>query len=663
MSLLNTTTNDSDARFVSADGDPQHAGFALKRRWERVHATSADGLMVTLNGVDTYLNPQADRQAYSGNFIQSALDPQARQDDAIDIQQTLTKVKAAVAESDADIVSTEGDPKAGGYKLNRAWHYINPYSLDTLLPPLNLVESVTNPMGNEETQTGKFVVSRVRSVEQNDRTYDILQDLVRVKTIASDTSLTDPLIDRAKDIIHPFGEGTGVGRDIIYRYINLDPASDTKLMAINDTVLVGKMSQNDSFIHAGRKSTTESDRTLTFWVLAQRKERISWGDTIYVNPDHVEDQNPSRDGTIRRKRWFGIDNDDYATVKAKLEASVDTNYSILSASLRDNDDGSDDWTQMSIKQFNDTQTDSRVLNTHGIEHNGIKTIHSDFDNYASEPATPVPSDTSYKPEQEKVWMDARGLISKRVIWSKPDASNDSASRSVLTNVRGGDQVELTAAGQRQQFTYDQVPLTDVATAMLALDTGDTNFVVADINYSDIGNGAAQIRRSKKLINSGSNFFIEEYGISNGNKSLRRTWPFVTDTVAVGLITPGGGASDTSFQYDGDSYLHVRSHRTKHYDGTSTVWEFGAQASTTVNIGGVAVRVGAGSDSELKHDYITEVSQEVGVITYQKVFKSFAAATAFAATSKLILTNQGIIRLGKVKLISAGQWLATAVVRA
>jgi len=672
MSVLNTTINDSEARFVSADGDPQHAGFALKRRWERIHASSVDTRLAAINAVDTYGSPKADRKPYEGTFIQSALDPQVRADDAIDIQQTLTKVKAIVAEADADIVSAEGDPKAGGYKLNRAWHYMNPYVLDTLMPVLEKVTSVTNPKGNEETQTGKFVVSRVRAIEQNDRTYDIAQDMVRVRTIGSDTDLLNPLIDRAKDIIHPFGEGTGVGRDIVYRYINLDPASDTKLMAIADTTLTAKMSQNDSFIHVSRKSRTEEDRTLTFWVLAQRKQRIAWTPTIYAAPDHIVDQNPSRDGSVRRKQWFGIDNDCYAGVKARLDLSVDVGYSILSAVPRDNDDGSDDWTQMSIKQFNDTQTDSRILNTHGIEHNGIQTIHSDFDNYATEPATPTLA-VGYKYEQEKVWKDARGLISKRVIMSKPTPSNgiDTLGRVdsfMVTGVRGGDNTDMNGIGTVTQRTYDQVALTDVDSAMRAMDnTGDTRFVIPDISYTDIGNGAASIRRGRKRINLTESWFVEEFGSPNngGAKSLRRTWPFVLDTKGAALVAANGDANDT-FTYGGVTYLPMRSRRTKHYDGTSSVWQFGAEASSLTAIaGGGVVRIGENTDSEIDYRFIVEVGLQEEVETYQKVFKgasAFANAKAFANRSDAIITSGGTKKLGSVKWIAEGQWQGFKVLR-
>jgi hypothetical protein len=670
MTILETTTSDSDARLVSERGDPQHTGFTLTRRWERIHASYTDTLATALNAVKTYTDPKADRKAYEGTFIQSSLDPKALASDAVNIEQTLTKVKATTDSADADIDEQIGDPAVSGYKMNRAWHYINPYSLDTAFPAINANESYVNPKGNGEKQTGKFIVSRVRSVEQTDRTYDIIQDMVKVKTITSDTSLTDPLIDRAKDILHPFGEGTGVGRDIIYRYPFLDPASDTKLMAIADTSFVAKMSQNDSFIHVARKSTLEADRTLQFWVLAQRKQRIAWGGR-YATPDHVEDNYPGRDGTVRRKSWYGIDNDCYAGVKSRVEAaaSADTGFSVLGFQVRDNDDGSDDWTQNTIRQFNDTRTDSRIINTHGTKHNAISRINSNFENYTSEPATPA-LQSNYKYEEVKLIKDNRGLLSKRVFTSKPTPSNTVSSGLVdsysLSNVRGADHTDMSGIGVFKQRLHDQVAVGSLDSVMRTMDqTNDTRFIVADIGSRDIGHGAAQVDQTRKRINLNASWFVEEFSAANngGLQSLRRTWPLVLDTKGAALID-SSGAAISSVQYNGDSYVHIRAHRTKHYDGTSTVWQFASVSSSLVSSGGGggAIWVGGNSDSRLGYRYVDEANLETKEITYQKTFGLWADAIAFADAGKTFLTSRGELRMGAVKLQGSGKWVATRVVR-
>lgn len=671
--LLNTNTNESTARAVEQRGDPQHAGFSILRRWEKLNAVTARSLATNLNDCTFYTNPKVDDQTYTGTFIQSSLAPKANQYDSIDLEQTLTKVKANTDSSDADIISQEGDPAVSGYELSRAWHYINPYALDTLFPVVNAVESVDDPQGNGEVQTGKFIISRVRSAEQTDRTYDIIQDMVKVKTISSDTSLTDPLIDRAKDIIHPFGEGTGVGRDIVYRYLNLDPSSDTKCMALADTSLVSKMSQNDSFIHVARKTTTETNRTMTFWVLAQRKQRIAWSDTVFKNPDHIEDQSPSRDNTIKRKFWYGIDNDCYAGTRARLTndtypGNIDTGFSLLGFTVRDNDDGSDDWTQTIIRQFNDTRTDSKIVNTHGIEHNGIKMIHHRFDNYGTEPTTPALT-PGYKYESEKVWMDERGLISKRVLTSKPTPSNNwsdinGADSYSMTNVRNGQHTDLNGIAVQTRYSYDQVALNDVDSMMRTLDVEtDARYIVSGLDYRDIGNGAARVDRDRKRINYNGSWYVTELGSPNNGaqQSIRREWPIVLDTKAIALVAANGTANDT-FAYNGTDYLPIRSHRTKHYDGTSTVWQLGAVSSTLVNTGSGGQWTGDNTDSEMAYGYITEWGTGQAIIKYQKLFSDWNEAITFVDDGDDFRVQQGFTKLGSVSNAGPGSWLGIKVIK-
>lgn len=662
MSLLNTTTNDTDARYVSQQGDPQHAGFAIKRRWERISALNADGLVTSLNDCTFYSDTiHIDRQAYTGVFIQSHLDPQARGDDAIDIEQTLTKVKAVTDSSDADIVDQTGDPATAGYTMNRAWHYINPYALDTLFPVVADIKRYTDPKGNGEVQSGTFIVSRVQSLEQNDRTYDITQDMVKVKAVTGDTSLTDPLIDRAKDVIHPFGEGTGVGRDIVYRYINLDPATDTMCMAIADTSLVARMSQNDSFTNVSRKTTTETNRTMTFWVLAQRKQRIAWEDGLYITPDHLEDDYRGRDGTIRTKTWYGIDNDCYASVDTKLWSAKDTGYSILNARLRDNDDGSDDWTQTTIKRMNDTRTDSMVANTHGLQHNAISQIHSDFAHYDEVPPTPS-TDADYAFVRQELSMDRQGLLNKRWIQEKPSPSNtvtDGLPQSAeLRSVGRGDVEQLDKTGRRDGFVYDQVPIGSADTAIRLLDsTTDTRYIVENIGWQDMGRGNARINRNMKRINYNGSFFISQRTSDNNNtvRSTMREWPFVQDTYADALMD---SEAFSKYAYEGDTFLSIRASRARHYDGTSTVRQIGAVPTATDNGVGGGITVGSRSDSRVRYENMIDAGgRPLKVVIYAKVFGIWATAQAWVEDGTLFTLREGQKREGYVKNIGPSQWVA------
>lgn len=667
MGVLNTATTDSLARFESSLGDPQHVGFALTRRWERINATSADGLMTSLNGVLTYSSPKADNQAYSGTFIQSKLTPEVRPDDSVDLVQTLVKVKSATDSADADLVEAIGDPKTAGFDVTRAWHYINPTSVDSLMVTLNAIKSYdSGVLANGENYAGKFIISKVRAVERDDRSYDILQECKKVVSVDSIGDLNNPLIDREKDIIHPFGEGTGVGRGIVYRYLNLDPASDTKCMVFSDTELVGRMTQNDSFIHVARKTTTEDDGTMVFWVMAQRKQRIAWSDTIYQNPDHVEDNNPGRDNTIRTKTWYGIDNDCYTGVLKALNDTcrADTSFSIMSIKVRDNDDGSDDWSQIIVRQFNDTRTDSRIINTHGVEHNALQIKTSRYDNYAVVPPMPTIA-SGYKFEEVRIKMNDNGLFSVDHVQSKPTPSNATANDSELTSVRSPNHTDVDSAAKLYDYTYDQVPLSYVGTAMSTLQNAPKKYVITDLDYSDIGNGAAKIVRRLKKVNSDSYFISDVTADNNGGRqAISRTWPYVSDTVAASLMD---GEASESFSYGDDSYLHIRASRTKHFDGTSTVTQYGEMKSSVTTVGdgkggGVVISIGEGTDSILAYNFISEDGRPTVTITYFKICDNFNSAAQFAEGSTDLITQEGRKKTGGVILVGPSTWKATKVVR-
>ena len=672
MTILNTTTTDSVARLEKIQGDPQHAGFQVIRRWERVNATYADGLAVALDTTVVYTNPKADKQQYSGTFIQSRLDPVAREDDSIDLVQTLTKVKSVTDSSDADVFTQEGDPAVAGFKMVRGWHYINPYSLDTLFNALNGIEAYDSGVkGNTDNYSGKFIVSRVRSAEQPDRTYDLIQELTKVTSVDSLGDLVNPLIDREKEIIHPFGEGTGVGRGIVYRYINLDPASDTKCMVFTDTQLVGQMTQNDSFIHVARKTTTEDDRTMTFWVLAQRKQRIAWGDTVYLNPDHIEDENNGRDGVIRSKSWFGIDNDCYEAVNARLNdtSDIDTNYSLLNVRVRDNDDGSDDWVQTIIKRLNDTRTDSEIVATHSLEHTALQSKHFDFNNYRVVP----PASTigvGWKFVARTIGMNPNGLFRVNEVHEKPDPSNAVSSgvpeNSELMRVVSPMVKQLDHTGKAEKYVYEHIPIASADSVMRTLDsTADTRYIVEGIDYDDMGRGNARVNRNIKYINYNGSWYFAEVGDDNNGatKSRLREWPYVTDTYADVLMDSSGDAVN-AFSVGSDSFVHLRAIRTRHYDGTSTVRQYAAEASVTASPpgSGVSINIGSTTDSELSYNYFTLGGEEHKIITYQKIFSVWATAIAFADRSSTIFMDgtAGEQRHGSVKLIGSGKWMAYKV---
>ena len=75
MSVLDTLAVDSSARLEGVRGDPKQSGFQIVRSWPNVHADYADTIVVAKNSVRKVINPKADKQTYSGQFIVSNTRP------------------------------------------------------------------------------------------------------------------------------------------------------------------------------------------------------------------------------------------------------------------------------------------------------------------------------------------------------------------------------------------------------------------------------------------------------------------------------------------------------------------------------------------------------------------------------------------------------------
>lgn len=87
---LNTTVDESAARLVSAEGNPQVAGYTLVREWPFLDATAADTLFTTLKAVteSAATGIYADGQLYAGVFANAKVVPIAQQDRSVAIRQT-----------------------------------------------------------------------------------------------------------------------------------------------------------------------------------------------------------------------------------------------------------------------------------------------------------------------------------------------------------------------------------------------------------------------------------------------------------------------------------------------------------------------------------------------------------------------------------------------
>ena len=237
----------------------------------------------------------------------------------------------------------------------------------------------------------------------------------------------------------------------------------------------------------------------------------------------------------------------------------------------------------------------------------------------------------------------------------------------LSQIANPEALQLDRTGRSEKYLYEHIPIASADSVMRTLDsTTDTRYIVDGIDYDDMGKGNARVNRVMKRINYNGSWYIAEVDASNngGTKSRMREWPFVLDTYA-DVLMDSGIATDT-FKYDGDTFLHIRAMRSRHYDGTSTVRQYASEPTATVATpgSGTAITVGRNTDSELFYGFHTAGGITHKHIIYQKIFGSWTDAKTFADGSSEFFWDGRApksSKFGTVDLYSDGKWLAKRVV--
>ncbi len=150
---LYTTTSEAQARLVGFQGEEATPGYVLTRKWEFIDATVADTLVVALEAVTQYTNPQADGQTYTGTFANSVVESSADDKRQVTITQQLTLV-AVIGTTDAiddmpeplvtrytdeDINDLEfSDWEVPRQRLRLTWANIDPESIDNVVDQDNI---------------------------------------------------------------------------------------------------------------------------------------------------------------------------------------------------------------------------------------------------------------------------------------------------------------------------------------------------------------------------------------------------------------------------------------------------------------------------------------------------------------------------------------------
>ena len=518
MSQLQTTTNETDARFVKAIGDPQHAGFQLIRRWEKIHPSNVQSLVTALNAVDTYTNGHADKKTYTGPFLNTILEPDVDVEDHGIITQTLTKIKNVALESDADLVEAEGDPMEQGSTIDRAWYYISPMKADTIYRNFSANDTYLSHIHvDNQSYAGPWACTYSMKKEDN-RTITILNTATKVKSVDSAGDLTDPLIDRQRETYHPFGEGRGTGDNVLYRYKNLDARTDTKCMAFADTKLEVKCTPTgQGWDLVDRKTKTEDDNTMTFYLLFRHNDRIKWTSTLFGTPHQRMIENGGRDNELRIKKWFGIMRECHTTALTQLQstANVDTNFALLKVEFQDVEDGAKDYQRYMVLQSGDTRTDSEALTPHGLWEPKLRVrTGRAWNRLTSNLPTDISmKDTGWNFNNVDIQPDANGLFKKEMVqsqvaWPNTTPLYDSMS---VTNLGGPGRTKLFRAGG--------MPIHNALTTLRTL-TGDS---VVDASITELDKGGARLDINRRIENRVVTEVMRDAGIGSRAKTIRKAW--------------------------------------------------------------------------------------------------------------------------------------------
>lgn len=281
MSVLNTTFTDSAARLVKSVGEPSRRGFKLFRKWQTAHSNNIDTLGIARVFKKSYKNPWADNDTTK----QSITQPYG---DATDI--------------------ADGDTS----KYYRRGQYV-----------------------------GKFIHSGHQVVVNDDNSFDVIQELTRVKRMDSwnDLKLYEYTYDYEDKDEQPFSIESTRTKVAKYTYRYCDTSADSFFKSRADSKL-GTLAPT-GYGYMDRKIAEEEDGTHTYTIM--------WGKATASNDAGVRKELRSRinpnvldiDSVGKGKLYVydrvGINNIDTLLV---AKAVNDSKFVTQEISATDNGDGS-----------------------------------------------------------------------------------------------------------------------------------------------------------------------------------------------------------------------------------------------------------------------------------------------------------------------------------
>lgn len=253
----------------------------LVRRWEKISNKFLEDVESDLRARRKETNPIADQKTYTGTWrivnVRAVRGESDTRGGTI-FENLAFGFQTALTESEARMVSVDGEPQNAGFRITRAWVYVDPDAADDLITTLSGVTTVSNPQADGETYTGTFAAGRAVASGNEDGSVTITQVLSKVSTVgdfADLYALTPADTRRTTEEVHPFDEAGDFEVYTVNQRIDREIQKFTNLYAENqDAIDAFTPAQLTAFAPSGyaflsKDLREEEDGTLTLEVTFQ----------------------------------------------------------------------------------------------------------------------------------------------------------------------------------------------------------------------------------------------------------------------------------------------------------------------------------------------------------------------------------------------------------
>ena len=195
---------------VSHAAQSLESDAVLVRRWDNIPNGFLEDIGAEVRARRTETNPKADIKSFSGTWRIAKVEVKrgTQKDKSGSIEETLALgLLTTLPDAEARVAGITASPQTGAFALTRAWVYVDPQAADTLVPDLNAVQSVTDPVGDGETFTGLFTSGGVTETENDDGSVTVSQTLFKVvrAEVFDDLYAMDASdIQTQTEQVHPF---------------------------------------------------------------------------------------------------------------------------------------------------------------------------------------------------------------------------------------------------------------------------------------------------------------------------------------------------------------------------------------------------------------------------------------------------------------------------